>query len=262
MSRVVARPRACARECRSLAATGIFRSGAASCSLRSLRAAAIACTLIAFAVDAEADTTRLAPTAVVATSGASDAAWPLALSVYTSPRLRSRDVDDSRARVLAGEPPVDRSEDLRDLADLRAAVRGDDAGSRQVLTVLAERLHLDAVIVVFVGPPVTARVFSASTHKFDGVRYEPDSWSTPASPSWDSALESMLRGLTVVSATGTASTTDVAEKVVVPSKKSKAFYESPWFWVAVGVATLAGGGVLIATTVQTSDAIHLQMHLP
>jgi hypothetical protein len=47
-----------------------------------------------------------------------------------------------------------------------------------------------------------------------------------------------------------------------PKEKSKSFYESPWFWAAIGAALLIGGGVLIATNVQTSDTIHMQVKLP
>lgn len=222
---------------------------------------AMACVLLASAPNARADVTKLTPTAVVATAGATDAAWPLAMAIYASPGLRpsSHDVDDKRARVLAGEPPADESADLRDLAELRVAVRGDDAGSRQVLTAIATKLHLDAVVVVFAGSPPTARVFRTRSGSFDAAHYEPDLWSTPTAASWDGAADSIVHALTVVHAPPVLRAT---EKPIVPPKASKAFYESPWFWVAVGVGVLAGGGVLIATNIQTSDAVHLQMNLP
>ncbi len=221
----------------------------------------IACAVLACAATARADVTKVAPTAVVATAGATDAAWPLAIAIYASPLLRpsSHDVDDKRARVLAGEPPADESADLRELAESRVAVRGDDAASRQVLTAIATKLHLDALVVVVAGRPPTARVFRTLSGKFEAAHYEPDRWSTPTAATWDSAADSIVHALTVVH---TPPVLQATEKPIVPTKTPKAFYESPWFWVAVGVGALAGGGVLIATNIQTSDAVHLQMTLP
>ncbi|HEY2366166.1 MAG TPA: hypothetical protein VGH87_07270, partial [Polyangiaceae bacterium] len=75
---------------------------------------------------ARADEPQLKPRGlvVIATDGATDAAWPLARAVYGDEMLRPRDVDDAKARVLAGETG---SADLAELAELRAGVKGDDA---------------------------------------------------------------------------------------------------------------------------------------
>ena len=66
-------------------------------------------------------------------------------------------------------------------------------------------------------------------------------------------------------ATSTApSATAATPKPAAPASgsDSKSFWQSPWFWVAIGAAALIGGGVLIATNVQTSDTIHLQLRMP
>jgi hypothetical protein len=208
--------------------------------------------------------------AVLATDGATDAAWPLAAAVYGDAALRPARIDDPTARVLAGEAAPDSSADLKSLAELRAGVKGDDAASRAVLAGIAKRLAVRAVVVVFAGTPPTARVFDASAGAFDAARYDPDP-SSGAHPTWTSALRSLERPYVTRPAPKpapkepAAKTAPAAAVHAVPparAEKSKAFYESPWFWAAIGAAALIGGGVLVATTVQSGDTIHLQMRLP
>src|SRR5208283_3139769 len=72
--------------------------------------------------------------AVVAMAGATDVAWPLAQSVYSSPAIRPGAVDEVHARVLCGEPaPPTAPGDVGDLAETVAAIRGEDAASRAIL---------------------------------------------------------------------------------------------------------------------------------
>lgn len=75
-------------------------------------------------------------------------AFALARAVYAS-TLRPRGLDEVRARVLAGAPPPpSATKELRELADVRAAVTGDDAPSRRLLAGIAEQLGVEGVLVV------------------------------------------------------------------------------------------------------------------
>jgi hypothetical protein len=186
--------------------------------------------------------------AVVAADGATDAAWPLAGAVYGSITLKPPTIDDARARVLAGEPGT--TPELTELAELRAGVKGDDAASRQVLGALAQKLSLRGVVVVFAGDPPTARLYDAESHTFDAARY------TAENGDWKAAVRSLERPYLL-------QPTPLVLTPAEPKKtESKPFYLSPWFWGAIGAALLIGGGVLIATNVQTSDTIHLQLRMP
>jgi hypothetical protein len=203
--------------------------------------------------------------AVLATDGATDATWPLARAIYASTYLRPENVDDAHARILAGEKRATEQPSIVELEELRAGVKGDDAASRQVLSALSDKLGVASVLVVFAGTPPTARLFDASTHTFDAATYSPDQNSSP--PSWDGTIRSLERPFLPPPplVTQTATTTPDANARPAPPKhdeKSKAFYESPWFWAAIGAVLLIGGGVLIATNVQTGDTIHLQLKLP
>ncbi len=167
--------------------------------------------------------------------------------------------------MLAGEAPSSEAKDLADFAELRAGVKGDDAASKSVLDTIGAKLGVRAIVVVLASP-ATARVYDLASHAFDAARYVPDA-GTDAHPTWNGALRSLERPYLPVS-TAVAATPG---PVVAPPRdghekpkksESKAFWESPWFWVAVGAAALIGGGILIATNVQTGDTIHLQMRLP
>jgi hypothetical protein len=86
--------------------------------------------------------------AVVASGGARDDAFALARAVYAS-SLRPRGLDELRARILAGEPaPPTATKDVRELAELRAAVAGEDAASRRLLGGIAQQLGVQALLVV------------------------------------------------------------------------------------------------------------------
>lgn len=209
---------------------------------------------------ARADATDAKGIAVVAADGATDAAWPLARAIYGSALLRPENIDDAHARVLAGETPTSQAPSLTDLAELRAGVKGDDAASRQLLVTIADKVGVASILVVFAGEPPSARLFDAKSRAFDAASYAPDASS---SSSWDGAIRALERPFaptTLVSQATAAPTSPLAPHKT--ETKSKQFYESPWFWAAIGAVLLIGGGVLIATNVQTGDTIHLQMKLP
>jgi len=126
--------------------------------------------------------------AVVATDGLADAAWPLAQEAYGRASLRPAGLDEVRARVLAGDPPREGSpQSVRDLAETRGAIRGDDAPSRQLLASTARELHVRALVVVLrdATAHVTARVFLADTGAFDAATYTPDAPAAPLAPAID-----------------------------------------------------------------------------
>ena len=229
--------------------------------------------------------------AVLAGRDAADAAWPLAQQLYARPSLRPAGLDEARARVLAGEEPAaDAPTDLRELAETRDAIRGEDAPSRQLLASVARQLHVRGILVVrlpaeTVRPNPTARIFLADSGTFDAASYAPD--ASPATASgkaggwnWSGTVGSLDRAYGVQPAPAPhavgqergrlAAPLGAANPAVsagepgnhAPEKGSRPFYASPWFWGAIGVAALGGVGIFFATRDGSSDTIHLQMQVP
>jgi hypothetical protein len=207
-------------------------------------------------------------------AGATDAAWPLAQSVYATAALRPGSVDEAHARVLCGEPaPPSSPGDLRDLADTVAAVHGEDAASRAILADVARKLGVRALAVVHVeaGKPV-ARVFVAETQAFDAASYAPDP-PVGATSTWSATTASLTRsfgGAATVPAPVTPEPPMAAPPLATHEEpavtntppKPKAFYESGWFWGALGAAAFAGGAVYFATRDNGASTIHLDMQVP
>lgn len=221
--------------------------------------------------------------AVLALAGATDAAWSLAREVYASAALKPEGLDDARARVLAGEAPAPGApQPVRDLEQLRAAVKGDDIASRQILPVIAEQLHVRGIVVVEAPPnakPI-ARVYVTDARAFDAARYAPDESATLG---WSGATQSLARAFgtpaaaTIFPARDATSSTQApfgarsgtgaaalqeGPKVENAPPPSKKFYESGWFWGALGAAAFIGGAVFFATRDNTPGTIHLQMQVP
>lgn len=201
--------------------------------------------------------------AVVALGGATDAAWPLAQAVYGTPSLRPMVLDEAHARVLCGEPaPAGAAPDLRDLAESLAAVKGEDAPSRMLLGEIARRLNVRALLVVRVETGhATARVFLPETGAFDAAAYAPDAGPTVA---WTAAAQSLGRTFGGVpgAAPAPALATHEEPVITVAPPRGKAFYESGWFWGALGAAAFAGGAIFFATRDNGESTIHLQMQVP
>jgi hypothetical protein len=222
--------------------------------------------------------------AVVALAGATDAAWPLAGEVYSDASVRPATIDEQHARVLCGEAaPSDAPVELRDLAEVVAGLRGDDPRSRALLGEVARRFSVRAVLVVRVdeGHP-TARVFLADTGAFDAGTFAPDG---SAHLSWSAAVHSIAR----IYASDPTPRQTVSAPVVVRapplatqerpgtafspgrgpqqgtdpgSLRRREFYESGWFWGALGGAAFAGGAVFLATRDSSPSAIHLHVEVP
>lgn len=83
-----------------------------------------------------------------AAEGCEERARALARAVYAS-ALRPRRLDEVRARVLVGAPaPPSATKEVRELAEVRAAIVGDDAASRRLLADVAEQLGVEGLLVV------------------------------------------------------------------------------------------------------------------
>ncbi len=215
--------------------------------------------------------------AVVALAGASEAAWPFAGSVYATSSLRPVEIDDRRARVLCGEaPPADAPAELRDLGQMVAAVTGEDAPSRALLEDIARRFGVRAVLVVRIeGDSPRARVFLPDARAFDAATYGPDEGAAPWK--WSGATRSLARAFGSVPPD--VSPPPASEAVhglvapVVPVLASHEvpkdegahhtqFYESGWFWGALGAAAFAGAAIFLATRDSSPSMIHLQIEVP
>jgi hypothetical protein len=220
----------------------------------------------------------VAPTGlvVVALGGSMDAAWPLARAVYAQPSLRPAAVDEAGARVLCGEAPAsDAPRAVRDLAETVAAIKGDDLPSRTLLAEIARRTGARAVVVVRPEAGRTgARVFLPEAGVFDAATYAPDA-ATPLT--WNAAAQSLARAYGATSpagpppAGGPGSTAPTSapplathEEPVLATEppRKRAFYESGWFWGAIGAAAFAGGAAYFATRDNGASTIHLQMQVP
>lgn len=204
-------------------------------------------------------------------------------------------LDEAHARVLAGDAPAGASADaglatapaeLRDLAEMRAAIRGDDAPSRALLASIANTFGVRGIVVVEMSASArpVARVFLADTGAFDAARYEaegddasPDAGASSAR--WTRTVASLVRASGVDSVPAPRPAAPLAPEArqarqapfapVPPPRsespaagKSGAFYTSPWFWGAVGAAAFGGAAVYFATRDNGDGTIHLQVQVP
>lgn len=250
---------------------------------RALQAAA-GCAACALAVSADAGDARPQGLAVIALEGSNEAAWPLAKAIYARSTLRPASLDEARARVLAGEPlPPQAPAALRDLAETRVAVHGDDAPSRHLLSSIAQNLHVRGLVVVgserVEGPVVTmgtasdaapppvrvsqpfARVYLVETGSMDAARYYPDDDGA----GWASAARSLERSYGVALPPAAPGPLTPEPPKLKPEESSAAhpFYSSPWFWGALGAAAVGATAVYFATQNNgNSTTIHLSAQVP
>jgi hypothetical protein len=217
--------------------------------------------------------TRRHGVAVLAIDGATDASWRLALRLYRG-SLRPAHLDEAHARALAGEQPApDAPRELVDLYETRAAIHGDDAPSRRLLSSLADSLGVEAIVLVSrdanIGPAV-ARVYLATSSSFDAARYTEDAGS---SDPWQPAALSLERSLRAEpdGQRGGIADRPSFQAPNPPTKMEpqepqapRPFYKSGWFWGALGAAVFAGGAVFLATRDDSSSGgpIHVQMKVP
>jgi hypothetical protein len=254
--------------------------------------AALAVTAAAwFSADAHADAPSPKGLAVMAQGDATVSAWTLARAVYGDTALLPATLDETHARALLGEQVApDAPRDVRDLAETRAALHGDDAPSRSLLSGIAASLHVRGIVVVEehqVSPSQpratpAARVFVAGTGAFDAVLYEPDppptaTWgSTPPSTSWLSATNALRRSFgeagvvipgpssapSASGSLGSSAPLQTAHPAPPEGEKKHPFYTSPWFWGALGAAAFAGVAFYFVTRDSSDPMIQLQVQVP
>ncbi len=218
--------------------------------------------------------------AVVAEGDTGPFAASLARAVYGDPGLLPPTLDDGRARALAGGYVApDAPDAIRDLAETRAALHGDDAPTRRLLGALATSLHLKALVVVEgrAHELPSARVFLAGSGAFDATVYQPDpsavvTWGSGASVvTWAGAVSALHGSFAdaVAPATNLAPAPVAAlapTPAAVPGEKtpgsSRPFYASPWFWGALGAAAFAGAAFYFATRDSSAPNIQLQVQVP
>ncbi len=191
--------------------------------------------------------------AVVAGSTAADVAWPLAQKLYRDRSILPRGLEESVARVLAGEtPPEGSAAKLADMRALRDSIHGDDAPSRLVLRDLCGRLSVKAIALV-THPPVEARAFDCVTANYLRAVYFPDDVSGHG---WAGAAHAL---------TLTYGAAPKKETRVAPGSNAtegRQFYKSWWFWGAIGGAAALGGTALIVASTGGSSQMEMQMHIP
>jgi hypothetical protein len=147
-------------------------------------------------------------------------------------------------------------------------VAGEDPASSAALSDVAHKLNARALVVVHMegGLPI-ARVFRADTGSFDATTYVPDDARTLQ---WGGAAQAIARTVGTpppAMAPGAPqqapalATHEEPAPVTEPTKK-RAFYESGWFWGAIGAAAFAGGAVYFATRDNGPVPIHLEMQVP
>ncbi len=158
--------------------------------------------------------------AVLARAGTEGAGWELAKEIYARAALRPPALDEKSARALVGDALApDAPPSLRDLADERAGVRGDDGGSRALLRAIASQLNVRAIAVVELGPSggPSVRVFLAESGTFDAARYEADAAPAAAPPNAVAAITPATPAPSSVTAAADAGASSAPSAPVVTS---------------------------------------------
>ena len=231
--------------------------------------AALACALVAgprhARADEPADPDAVGVAVVAEGDGSADLAWPLAQAAYAKAGLRPRSLTEAEARALAGEAPAeDAPANVKELSQLRHAVQGEDTVSREILWNVGRRTHTKAILVLAPqkDAPPQVRLYDVAKKTFDAARWQPE--GKEGAYTWDGAVTSIERTLAPPPApVAVAKAPALVLAPATPAKdKTKSFYESPWFWVAIGSAALLGGGIFLATRDWSGDLVHVRMQVP
>lgn len=239
--------------------------------------------------------------AVLATNGARDAAFVLARAIYGS-SLRPRTLDELRARILAGDPaPAASSREVRELAELRGSIAGEDAASRRLLASIAQQLGVQALLVVSptsvrpqtekekpsetsegdgglpaadaglpsadLGaqeptPPAPTSTVMARLFLTDSGEFDAARYEPDTSGGWRGTVASLAGRFPRATAAPTPQVQGAPPRMSTEEKGSKPFYTSPWLWGAIGAAVVIGGFFFLASQDTSDDPIHLQMKVP
>ena len=202
--------------------------------------------------------------AVLGTAGTRDEAFTLGRAVYAS-KLRPASLDDAHAKILAGDPAKDdATKELKELAELRAGISGEDAASKRLLAGIAKDLSVDAILFLTKDAPKesdagatapVAHLFLTESGEIDAARYLPEP-GVEGALAWRATVASLERRFAREAAPA------LATKPTPPPVESAPFYKSGWFWGAVGAAALAGGAFYLLSRDTSTDSIHLQMNVP
>lgn len=224
------------------------------------------------------------PTDAAESEAVRDLAKRLAKALYGEGSFRPR-VSEIEVRALVGQAPPTDDARATYLAGLRTALSGDltAPANLELLRSIGERACARAVVVASRAPaasPDATAVVSAearivrvgATATIDPVRLV----STPGEEPWPDARDAarrLLGDLSPVAATPVATAVVDPPKGTEPLAPKRApgpeapkppeddteFYESPWFWVAVGgVAAIGLTAVIVSQTVDTNNgSVHL-----
>ncbi len=210
--------------------------------------------------------------AVLAIGAARAEAATLARSLYAT-KLRPPSLDELHARTLIGDAPAaDAPEDVRDVAQIRAAIAGDDAASRSLLSTLAERLHVEAIVVVrqsspgpqgasideAAGTAPQARLYLAADGALDSALYVFD-----PIVGWAPTVRSLeARFLPKAPPHASLALADAPTLKPESPRASKPFYASTWFWGAIAGSAFLGSVVYFASQTPSDDTVRVRLELP
>ncbi len=201
----------------------------------------------------------------------------LARGVYRTPKLRP-ELEEGTVRILSGGEPVGDDPAPKRLADLRRSLSSDltTPGTREVLDSLAAELSVVAIVLFVPGAtgPVVRLAHVDATKSPPKTRLDPASIAPSPLEGQEGALD--LEPVLVSLERLIAPKVEVAPPPKAPAAKPKpgprkdnltkgkpagapakpegeetSFFESPWFWVALGGVAATGLTILIVS--QTTD---------
>lgn len=223
--------------------------------------------------------------------GSADAARALARSVYADAALRAP-IDEKTAQILCGAAAAPDDVRGRDLAALRASLDPDptSAATRRALESLAAELGARGVVAVARPANATApraRIIQVGAAADAGVELAGDDAGGTGAPAWPGAAHA-LRSL-FPAAPAPTSAAPSAPRPAAPLAPNKAgakpapksgpiatpadaataaedaFYERPWFWVALGAFAAAGVTALVVSQTgadEPSDSVRFRATIP
>ncbi len=227
--------------------------------------------------------------------GSADAARALAREIYADAALRAP-IDERTAQILCGTPAAADDVRGRELASLRAALDPDPASAttRRALESLAAELGARAVVAVVrpTGAPAPrAWIIPVGGAADAGVELAGDDAGGAGTPSWPGAAGA-LRALFPAPPLPPATRTTAAASPIAPrtsdgkglitggadakagalatpadaaAAAEDAFYERPWFWIALGAFAIAGVTAVVVSQTgadEPGDTVRFRATIP